>query len=184
MTIPNSGILWTPGRDTSTQDLIDIINILQRTGVDPYSRGGIWQLTEFLQRGVQLADIANYYNAGTWPPGDNGVTYTPPDPSTGSSRRRAYTDQQMIDIVTAKVQSAMASQLGTVSTGQPMDPSPTLDPATVAGIKLAVTQIATITTGWRLQVFRANPPLMDGSKVRRPATTAERDALTRLLGRW
>ena len=94
-----------------------------------------------------------------------------------SGPRRAYTDQQMIDLVTAKVQAAMASQLGTVPTGQPMDPVPILDPATVAGIKLAVTQIATITTDWRLQVFRANPPLMDGSKVRRSATAVEKALL-------
>jgi hypothetical protein len=44
----------------------------------------------------------------------------------------------------------------------------------VDGIKLAVTQIATITTAWRFQVFRANPPLMDGSKVRRSATAVEK----------
>jgi hypothetical protein len=96
---------------------------------------------------------------------------------SSGSRRRPFTDQQLIDQVTAKVHDAMASQLGVVPTGQPMDPSPTIDPATVAGIKLAVTQIATITTAWRLQVFRANPPLMDGSKVNRSATDAEKSAL-------
>jgi hypothetical protein len=102
-------------------------------------------------------------------------------PDSSGSRRRPFTDQQMIDQVTAKVQAAMASQLTTVGTGQPMEPEPTLDPATVAGIQLAVTQIATITTAWRLQVFRANPPLMDGSKVSRPATTAEKALLAFML---
>ena len=110
-------------------------------------------------------------------PNQPGVLVGVCTPESSGSRRRPFTDQQMIDQVTAKVQAAMASQLGTVSTGQPMDPSPTLDPATVAGIKLAVTQIATITTAWRLQVFRANPPLMDGSKVRRSATDVEQALL-------
>jgi len=61
---PPSGVLWTPGRPTSTQELLDIIHTLQMSGVDPYSRGGITNLTGFLERGVQLADIANYYSTG------------------------------------------------------------------------------------------------------------------------
>jgi len=88
----------------------------------------------------------------------------------------------MIALIVEKVRAKMV-MMAPVGTGQPMTPEPVLTSAQMANIRAVVVGIASVSTRWRFQVFRANPYDASNTQTHRAPTAAQRAALVNALAK-